>query len=92
MEKSKPGEPNEAPDRLAAGRKLLSMPLPVGPEPDWKQQKREMLDERMRKIEGAEGQANDFASLKGAWRGRAAIGEDFDELPDDLAEALDSHD
>lgn len=29
-----------------------------------------------------------FASLAGAWRGRVKIGEDFDELPDDLAESL----
>lgn len=29
-----------------------------------------------------------FASLAGAWKGRVRIAEDFDELPDDLAEAL----
>jgi prevent-host-death family protein len=29
-----------------------------------------------------------FASLAGAWRGRVRVAEDFDELPDDLAEAL----
>jgi len=29
-----------------------------------------------------------FASLAGAWRGRVKIANDFDELPDDLAEAL----
>jgi prevent-host-death family protein len=29
-----------------------------------------------------------FASLEGAWRDRVRIGEDFDELPDDLAEPL----
>ncbi|MGN6558572.1 MAG: type II toxin-antitoxin system Phd/YefM family antitoxin [Solirubrobacterales bacterium] len=29
-----------------------------------------------------------FASLAGAWRGRVKIAEDFDELPDDLAESL----
>jgi prevent-host-death family protein len=29
-----------------------------------------------------------FASLAGAWRGRVRIADDFDELPDDLAEAL----
>jgi hypothetical protein len=29
-----------------------------------------------------------FASLAGVWRGRVQIGDDFDELPDDLAEAL----
>jgi prevent-host-death family protein len=29
-----------------------------------------------------------FASLAGAWRGRVRMADDFDELPDDLAEAL----
>lgn len=29
-----------------------------------------------------------FAALDGAWRGRVHIAEDFDELPDDLAESL----
>ncbi len=29
-----------------------------------------------------------FASMAGAWRGRMRIAEDFDELPDDLAESL----
>lgn len=29
-----------------------------------------------------------FASLAGVWRGRVRIAEDFDELPDELAEAL----
>ena len=29
-----------------------------------------------------------FASLAGAWRGQVEIADDFDELPDDLAEAL----
>jgi prevent-host-death family protein len=29
-----------------------------------------------------------FASLAGVWEGRVRIGEDFDELPDDLAERL----
>jgi prevent-host-death family protein len=29
-----------------------------------------------------------FASLAGAWEGRVRIGEDFDELPPDLAERL----
>ncbi|MEX2448811.1 MAG: helix-turn-helix transcriptional regulator [Solirubrobacterales bacterium] len=29
-----------------------------------------------------------FASVAGAWRGRVKIAEDFDELPDDLAESL----
>jgi prevent-host-death family protein len=27
-----------------------------------------------------------FASLAGVWKGRVRISEDFDELPDDLAE------
>jgi prevent-host-death family protein len=29
-----------------------------------------------------------FASLAGAWKGQVKIAEDFDELPDDLAESL----
>ena len=29
-----------------------------------------------------------LASVHGAWRGRVRIAEDFDELPDDMAEAL----
>ncbi|HVY78714.1 MAG TPA: type II toxin-antitoxin system prevent-host-death family antitoxin [Solirubrobacterales bacterium] len=29
-----------------------------------------------------------FASLAGTWRGRVRIADDFDELPDDLAESL----
>jgi prevent-host-death family protein len=29
-----------------------------------------------------------FASLAGSWRGRVSVGEDFDELPADLVEAL----
>lgn len=29
-----------------------------------------------------------FASLAGAWRGQVKIADDFDELPDDLADAL----
>jgi prevent-host-death family protein len=29
-----------------------------------------------------------FASLAGAWKGRMRISDDFDELPDDLAERL----
>jgi antitoxin (DNA-binding transcriptional repressor) of toxin-antitoxin stability system len=29
-----------------------------------------------------------FAALAGAWRGRVRIADDFDELPDDLAESL----
>jgi len=31
---------------------------------------------------------NGFASLAGAWRGQVRIADDFDELPDDLADAL----
>jgi prevent-host-death family protein len=29
-----------------------------------------------------------FASLAGAWRGQVNIAQDFDELPDDIAETL----
>jgi antitoxin (DNA-binding transcriptional repressor) of toxin-antitoxin stability system len=29
-----------------------------------------------------------FVSLAGAWQGRVAISDDFDELPADLAESL----
>ena len=29
-----------------------------------------------------------FASLAGIWRGRVRIADDFDELPDDIAESL----
>jgi prevent-host-death family protein len=29
-----------------------------------------------------------FASLAGVWQGRVRIAEDFDELPDDIAERL----
>jgi prevent-host-death family protein len=32
--------------------------------------------------------AGGFASLAGVWAGRVQIAEDFDELPDDLAERL----
>lgn len=35
-----------------------------------------------------ERQGKGFASLAGAWRGRVRIADDFDELPDDLADAL----
>ena len=31
-----------------------------------------------------------LASVRGAWRGRIRIADDFDELPDDIAEALGS--
>lgn len=33
-------------------------------------------------------QGEGFASLAGAWRGQVRIADDFDELPDDLAESL----
>lgn len=29
-----------------------------------------------------------FASLRGIWRGQVRIADDFDELPDDIAEAF----
>ena len=29
-----------------------------------------------------------LASVRGTWRGRVQIAEDFDELPDDVAESL----
>jgi prevent-host-death family protein len=29
-----------------------------------------------------------LASIRGAWRGRVQIAEDFDELPDDIADAF----
>lgn len=32
--------------------------------------------------------AGGFASLAGVWQGRVRIAEDFDELPDDVAERL----
>ena len=35
-----------------------------------------------------ERQGGGFASLAGSWRGRVRIADDFDELPDDLAESL----
>ncbi|HEX5525741.1 MAG TPA: type II toxin-antitoxin system Phd/YefM family antitoxin [Solirubrobacterales bacterium] len=35
-----------------------------------------------------ERQGKGFASLAGAWRGQVKIADDFDELPEDLAEAL----
>jgi hypothetical protein len=45
----------QATEREAAGRALLAMPPPPGegPEPDWEDQKRELLDAPMRKWEGA---------------------------------------
>lgn len=35
-----------------------------------------------------ERQGGGFAALAGAWQGRVKIAEDFDELPDELAESL----
>jgi prevent-host-death family protein len=32
--------------------------------------------------------ASSLASVRGAWRGRVRMSEDFDELPDDVAEAF----
>jgi prevent-host-death family protein len=29
-----------------------------------------------------------FASVRGAWRGQVRLADDFDELPDDIAEAF----
>ena len=31
---------------------------------------------------------NSMASIRGIWRGRVHIADDFDELPDDIAEAF----
>jgi hypothetical protein len=47
--------PAGAPDPATAARTLLAMPPPPGegPEPDWEDQKREMLDAPMRKWPGA---------------------------------------
>jgi hypothetical protein len=36
-------------DRERAGRELLAMPVPPGPEPDWEDQKRDLLDSRPRR-------------------------------------------
>lgn len=49
-----PGLGHDA-ERARAGRELLAMPAPEGegPEPDWEDQKREMLDAPMRKWPGA---------------------------------------
>jgi prevent-host-death family protein len=33
-------------------------------------------------------QGEGFSSLAGAWQGRVQIAEDFDDLPDDLAESF----
>jgi hypothetical protein len=40
-------------DRERAGRELLAMPLPSGPEPDWEAQKKEIRDAPMQKWPGA---------------------------------------
>jgi prevent-host-death family protein len=32
--------------------------------------------------------ASSLASVRGVWRGRVRVAEDFDELPDDIAEAF----
>jgi prevent-host-death family protein len=32
--------------------------------------------------------ASSLESVRGAWRGRVRLAEDFDELPDDIAEAF----
>lgn len=81
-------------ERERAGRELLALPPPPGdgPEPDWEDQKREMLDARMRKWDDAPGpddRRRGFDALAGAWRGRVTIADDFDELPGDLAEPLE---
>jgi hypothetical protein len=36
-------------ERERAGEELLAMPAPPGPEPDWEDQKREILDAPLRK-------------------------------------------
>ncbi len=41
------------PERIRAGRDLLAIRPPDGQEPDWEEQKREMLDARARKLDGA---------------------------------------
>lgn len=45
------GKPVSELARERAGRDLLAMAPPEGSEPDWEDQKREMLDERMRELE-----------------------------------------
>jgi prevent-host-death family protein len=39
-----------------------------------------------------ERRSDGFASLAGSWRGQVRMAEDFDELPDDLAESLGMRD
>lgn len=41
---------------------------------------------RLAPIPGASG----LASVRGAWRGRLELAADFDELPDDIADAFDA--
>lgn len=45
----------QGPDRVAAAQRLLALPSPPGdgPEPDWDEQKREILDAPARKWPGA---------------------------------------
>lgn len=33
-----------------------------------------------------------WASLEGVWKGKVTLADDFDELPDDLADAFDARD
>lgn len=35
-----------------------------------------------------EAETNNFALLRGVWEGQVEIADDFDELPDDIAEAF----
>ncbi|MBI2691668.1 MAG: type II toxin-antitoxin system prevent-host-death family antitoxin [Solirubrobacterales bacterium] len=35
-----------------------------------------------------EAETNNFALLRGVWEGKVEIREDFDELPDDIADAF----
>lgn len=35
-----------------------------------------------------ESDANNFAQLRGAWAGKVKIADDFDDLPDDIADAF----
>ena len=46
------------------------------------------LSKLVERVEAGERRGEGFASLAGAWRGRVDIADDFDELPDDLAEAF----
>jgi hypothetical protein len=69
-------------ERERSGEELLAIPAPQGPEPDWEEQKRETLDAPSARPDSG------FVSLAGCWQGRVKIGDDFDELPDELAESL----